>query len=634
MPAVVSVWATAATCGLLEPGAIALLCGAQAGAAALLLLYRPRRTSQRRTCRRGDDNHGRSSQRRTCLRRHDDDGHRFGTPGSRARGQLPHLSFRATLALGLVLSCAAGGHAAAASVQRHSGDVAGAFSGEAAVLAELDIAEDPRRLAVPDRPGSAGRWAVPATLRMLVFDGRRAEVRVPLVVIGGSGWQQARAGQRIRATGKLKSAESAGPEAGILSASSAPTVLREATGWARGPAKLARDFSAASAGLAGDAAGLLPGMITGDTAALDPQLAAAMRTVGMTHLTAVSGANCSLVLGALVLAARSLRFPRPAAAAAAVTGLLLFVLMVGPDASVLRAAVMGAVGLASLAFGRAGRSLSLLCVATAALLLVDPALATDVGFVLSVVATLGIVVAGRSIMDWLPATMPRSLAAGLAVPLSAQLFCGPVIVLLQPQFSSYALPANLAAAVLVPPITLLGTAAVPPLAGAPALAALPIAVAGIFAGGVAAIARYFAGLPAAALPWPEGAFGAATMAAFSVLSLAAVWLACHTAAAIAALPWMHRRTVRLLGWLLDRQPAPPGRTPSGSGSGSGSGTGSGSAGRPGSTRSVAVRTGLVDGARRGRLRVCKFTFRRNPQWLLPRPNAPGPRPRTPPPGAM
>ena len=67
-----------------------------------------------------------------------------------------------------------------------------------------------------------------------------------------------------------------------------------------------------------------------------------MKTVGMTHLTAVSGANCSLVLGALLLAARTPAPSRRAAAAAGLAGLGLFVLMVGPDASVLRAALMGA----------------------------------------------------------------------------------------------------------------------------------------------------------------------------------------------------------------------------------------------------------------------------------------------------
>ncbi|MHA7292199.1 ComEC/Rec2 family competence protein, partial [Arthrobacter sp. MDT3-24] len=58
----------------------------------------------------------------------------------------------------------------------------------------------------------------------------------------------------------------------------------------------------------------------------------------------MSGANCSLVLGALLIAARSLRLPRLPrlpAAGLALTGLAMFVVLVGPDASVLRAALMG-----------------------------------------------------------------------------------------------------------------------------------------------------------------------------------------------------------------------------------------------------------------------------------------------------
>jgi len=98
----------------------------------------------------------------------------------------------------------------------------------------------------------------------------------------------------------------------------------------------------------------------------------------------MSGANCSLILGALLLAARSVRLPRAPAAAAALTGLGLFVLMVGPDASVLRAALMGAIGLASLSGGRTGRGLSFLCLAAIGLLLADPALGTSFSFLLSV----------------------------------------------------------------------------------------------------------------------------------------------------------------------------------------------------------------------------------------------------------
>ncbi|WP_432394791.1 ComEC/Rec2 family competence protein [Pseudarthrobacter sp. L19] len=284
----------------------------------------------------------------------------------------------------------------------------------------------------------------------------------------------------------------------------------------------------------------------------------------------------------------------------ALAGLALFVALVGPDASVLRAACMGAIGLAAVAAGQSGQALSLLCTAVIVLLLFDPGLAGDFGFLLSVLATLGIIVAGRPVMTWFPPAVPRAVAAGVAVPFSAQLFCGPVIVLLQPSFSTYALAANLAAAALVAPVTLLGTAAVPLLAVSPALASVPMALAGIFAAGVGAVARIFAGLPGAALVWPEGGVGASTMVLLSVLTLGAAWLLCHPVRAWRLMLAMHGRTVRLLALVVD--------------------------GREWAPRGLAVRR------RRGTLRVCKPTLRRNHQWLLPKTHAPRPRPRTPPPG--
>ena len=200
----------------------------------------------------------------------------------------------------------------------------------------------------------------------------------------------------------------------------------------------------------------------------------------------------------------------------------------------------------------------------------------------------------------------------MAVPLSAQAFCGPAIVLLQPQFSTYALPANMAAAVLVAPVTLLGTAAVPLVPLAPALAAAPLGIAAAFATGVGAIARFFAGLPGAVLPWPEGAFGAATMALFSACTLAAWWLLFHPARTAALARAAHGRTVALL----NRMHCPAATAIVGLRS-----------------RPEGRRPGLVHRPGRGRLRVCKQSSGRKPQWLLPRPHAPGPPRRTPPPGA-
>ncbi|MEQ4520071.1 ComEC/Rec2 family competence protein [Pseudarthrobacter sp. B907] len=559
VPAALLVWGTALAAGRLEPPAIAGLCtGLVAAALALLAPWH--------------------WHWHWHWHRHR---HRRGRPMPATR------SLRATAAAALLLSCATAAHAAVASMQRHEGAVAEAVAGGASVIAELEVAGVPRQLGGAAAPRLTARWAVPATALVLVFDGRWVESRTALLVLGGDDWATAEPGQRIRTTGRLKPAGAGGAEAGMLTASSAPVRLSTPAGWQRAPAGLRHGFSAAAAGLPGDARGLLPGMVTGDTAALDPQLAAAMKTVGMTHLTAVSGANCSLILGALMLAARSLRFSRAFSAVLSIAGLGLFVLMVGPDASVLRAAVMGAIGLLAVAGGRPGRGLSFLCLAVIVLVLAQPALSTSFGFLLSVLATLGIVVAGRPIMAWFPAAVPRWLAAGLAVPLSAQAFCGPAIVLLQPQFSSYALPANMAAAVLVAPVTLLGTAAVPLVPLAPALAAVPLGIAAAYAAGVGAVARFFAGLPGAVLPWPEGAFGAATMALFAACTFTAWWLLFHPARTVDLAFTAHRRTVALLNRILPR--------------------GDGMLAPPGGSR-----PGMVHRQGRGRLRVCNRFSGRKP----------------------
>ncbi|MET4135850.1 ComEC/Rec2 family competence protein [Pseudarthrobacter sp. PvP090] len=510
VPPAVLVWATAAAGHHLGTAALAALCLALVAASGALLLRAASTARARR-------------------------------PGAPAR-----RSVWATMAMALLLAAAAGAHGAADSSRRHEGAVATAAAAHSAVAVEVEIAGAPRQLRTPGRSGLADRWAVPATLIDMTFDSHRVQARARLLVLGGADWEHAAPGQRIRTTGKLNPPGPGQPEAAVLSASSAPLTLGAAGTWQRGPSELRDRFTAAAGQFDGDARGLLPGMVTGDTSSLSAELDAAMKSVGMTHLTAVSGANCSLILGALLLAARSLRFNRTFAAALCFAGLGLFVVMVGPDASVLRAAVMGAIGLVALAGGRPGRGLSFLCLAVTGLVLAQPGLSTSFGFLFSVLATLGIVVTGRPIMAWFPAAVPRWFAAALAVPLSAQAFCGPAIVLLQPQFSTYALPANIAAAVLVAPVTLLGTAAVPLVPLAPVLAAAPLGIAAAFATGVGAIARFFAGLPGAVLPWPEGAFGAATMTLFSACTLAAWWLPSHPARTVALARAAHERTVTLL----------------------------------------------------------------------------------------
>jgi competence protein ComEC len=191
---------------------------------------------------------------------------------------------------------------------------------------------------------------------------------------------------------------------------------------------------------------------------------------------------------------------------------------------------MGAVGLVALFAGRAGTACAALCSAVVGILLADPALALSYGFILSVLATLGITLLGRPLAAALAPRLGHWLALVISVPLSAQLVCGPVVVLLDPVFQCWTLPANILAAPLVPPITIAATLSLavgticPPVAWLSALAAGPPAVV------LAGLAHSAAALPGSRLPWPEGVLGAVAMAAISALSAAVVLLSTPGAA--------------------------------------------------------------------------------------------------------
>ena len=93
--------------------------------------------------------------------------------------------------------------------------------------------------------------------------------------------------------------------------------------------------------LDGDAVGLLPGLVVGDTSGISDQLDADAKTTGITHLLAVSGSHFAILCGMVVVVLR--RFgPRTAAIGGTLT-LLGLVILVGPQPSVLRAALMGGI---------------------------------------------------------------------------------------------------------------------------------------------------------------------------------------------------------------------------------------------------------------------------------------------------
>ncbi|GAA4381845.1 ComEC/Rec2 family competence protein [Agromyces bauzanensis] len=289
--------------------------------------------------------------------------------------------------------------------------------------------------------------------------------------------------------------------------------------WAGG---LRQGFAEAARGLAGDGAALVPGLAIGDTSAVGEALGAAMKASSLSHLTAVSGANCAIVTAAAFVVAGLCRVRRTGRIVVAMLALAGFIVLVTPQPSVIRAGTMAVVVLVALAAGRPGGGVAALSVAVIVLLAFDPWLARDYGFALSAAATGGLLLLTAPLAARLSRIMPTPLAGVLAVPLAAQLACQPILVLLDPAIALYGVPANLLAAPAAPigtVVGLLGCLALPLL---PSVGMAFLQVAWLPASWIALVAHGAAALPGGRLPWLPDAPGALLLVAGTALAL---WLA-------------------------------------------------------------------------------------------------------------
>lgn len=147
--------------------------------------------------------------------------------------------------------------------------------------------------------------------------------------------------------------------------------------------------------------------------------------VGLAHTVAASGFHVSLLLGT-VLAVTT----RGALSLRVTLGrlvLVVYVLLVGIQASVVRAAIMGVLALDALARDRRLNPLGALLTAITAMVIVDPTWIWDIGFQLSVMATLGLIVTVPPLMGGLP-WLPIPIATAIAVPTAATLWVFPLLL--------------------------------------------------------------------------------------------------------------------------------------------------------------------------------------------------------------
>lgn len=286
--------------------------------------------------------------------------------------------------------------------------------------------------------------------------------------------------------------------------------------------QLRRTFASAAEVLPGGGGQLIGGLAIGDTAAVSDELDAAMKTSSLSHLTAVSGANCAIVVGLIMALGGRIGAHRVLRIALSVLVLLAFVVVVTPDPSVLRAALMATLVLIALGSGRPIRGMAVLSLAAIGLLIFDPWLSRNFAFALSVFATAGLLLFAEPLAQFLGRWLPRWLALVIAVPLAAQLACQPVLLLLQPTLPTYGVIANVLAAPAAPIATVVGLAACVALSLFPPIGIALLWIAWVPSAWVAAVATFFADAPATRIPWWEGWVGVAALSTLTVLLLAAL----------------------------------------------------------------------------------------------------------------
>jgi competence protein ComEC len=364
--------------------------------------------------------------------------------------------------------------------------------------------------------------------------GRVVRARAPVLVIADDRWQHVAWGDTVRTTARLEVADGRDVSA-VLRPFGDPVVDRADSGLLTAASAVRTSVRAAAASGPGHSDALVPALVTGDDEALPAEVVEDFRTAGLTHLTAVSGTNLTLVLASALLLARWAGVRARGLLVVGVICVVGFVLVARPEPSVLRAAVMGSVALVGMGAGGRAAGVRALGVAVVVLLGVAPSLALAPGFALSVAATAGILVAGPGVRDALARWLPRWLAEAVAVPWAAQLACTPLVAGLSGKVSLVAVVANLVAAPAVGPATVLGLGG-----GLVGLLVPPVGrlvgwLGGCSAWVILAVADHGARLPGAEISWPGGPVAMAVLCLVCAAALVGGrWMMRHRAPTVAA----------------------------------------------------------------------------------------------------
>ena len=391
------------------------------------------------------------------------------------------------------------------------------------------VASDPVRREPPGGAWWPARLEMRLSASAIEARGRFVEVGVPIVIQAPTTARLPPVGSRVAVRGRLAPSPRLDVAAVIRVDDDAVTVLAPP-----GPAhevsnRMRAGLRAALSHGPAEGAALVAGLAIGDESMQQPELTDAMRASGLAHLTAVSGGNVAILLAVVLMLSSLMRLRLRGRVVLSLLAIAGFVMLVRPEPSVVRAAIMGSVAVIAVLTGGRRTGPAILSFAVLVVVLVFPMLAVSWGFALSTFATAGLILVApmfRRRLDEGDRTqrLPPAVRDAIAVTVAAQVATLPLLVAMGKAVGWVAVPANLLAMPAVAPVTILGlgAAVVSPLA--PWLAGALATLASWPGQWIAWVATWASGLPLAALPWPSGWVGIAWLVVAGGAGVAAFML--------------------------------------------------------------------------------------------------------------
>ncbi|MEC0255461.1 ComEC/Rec2 family competence protein [Paenibacillus lautus] len=197
-------------------------------------------------------------------------------------------------------------------------------------------------------------------------------------------------------------------------------------------------------------AGYMKGLVIGNQDDLDPDTFMEFSRLGLTHILAISGMHVAVVVGCLLFVCTTLRMTRETSLTVVMWLIPVYVLLTGASPSIVRAGIMGMIGLYAARRRLLKDGLHILSVAALAMLLWNPYFLVNVSFQLSFIVTAGLMIFVPKLMPLLT-FLPRWLAGTVGITVVAQLISFPLTIYYFNQVSLISVFANL---ILVPVISL------------------------------------------------------------------------------------------------------------------------------------------------------------------------------------